>query len=79
VARLETAIASRLQSEAAARRLDPGADAARLAGVTAFAVTHLAIARMSTGAHSDHDPLTDLQRQIGQVVTGFLGTGEAAA
>ncbi|MBC9004895.1 TetR/AcrR family transcriptional regulator [Micromonospora aurantiaca (nom. illeg.)] len=72
VARLESAIADRLVREAESRGCAADEDAARLAGAAVFAVMHLAVARMSTGAHPGHDATEDLRRQIGQIVTGFL-------
>ncbi|WP_236567497.1 TetR/AcrR family transcriptional regulator [Nocardia sp. CY41] len=72
IAELEAAIADRLTAEAAARGLPADEDRARLASGSVFAVTHLAIARLSTGAHPGHDMTEDLRAQITQIVTGFL-------
>lgn len=46
-------------------------DSVRLASAAVFAVTHLAIARMSTGAHPGFDPIADLRGQIAQIVAGY--------
>lgn len=66
---LEAAIAERLTDELR----DLGADQARLAAASIFAATHLAIARMSTGAHPQHDALGDLRTQVTQIIAGAAG------
>ncbi|AYF99378.1 TetR/AcrR family transcriptional regulator [Protaetiibacter intestinalis] len=66
IAEIERSIAARLLADHPAT----GADAARLAAASVFAVTHLAIARNSTGAHAHHDTLDDLRTQIAQLVAG---------
>ncbi|WP_245557380.1 TetR/AcrR family transcriptional regulator [Corynebacterium terpenotabidum] len=45
-------------------------DEIRLASAAIFAVTHFAIARMSTGAHPDEDAIDDLRGQTAQIVAG---------
>lgn len=72
IAGLETALASRLSKEAATRGLSPEADAARLAASSIFAVTHLVIARATTGTHSGRSAIADLAGQIGQIIDGYL-------
>jgi len=74
IAGLEASIAQRLCDLAAARKLPQRPDAARLAAIAIFAVTHLAVSRASTGAHPDHDPEADLRLQIRQTVAGFFAT-----
>lgn len=63
---LERSLAARLTADAPG----PDADAARLAASAIFAVVHLTIARMSTGAHSGHDAMADLRRQVALIVAG---------
>lgn len=72
IASLETRIAARLREAVPAE--DPVADHSRseLAGSAVFAATHLAVARASTGAHADSDPLDDLRGQIRLIVDGYL-------
>lgn len=72
VADLEERIASRLRTEALARGLAPGTDRPILAGTAIFAVTHLAVTRNSTGAHSGRDPKADLRDQISLITQGYL-------
>lgn len=45
-------------------------DSIRLASAAVFAVTHFAIARMSTGAHLDDDAIDDLRGQVAQIIAG---------
>lgn len=52
-------------------------DAARVASSSVFAVVHLAIARLYTGAHRGHDLRDDLRHQIAQIVRGLAATREA--
>lgn len=65
---LESTIAERLMQ--ARPSLDP--EEARLASMAVFAVMHMTIARLSTGAHAGHDTLEDLRGQISQVLAGAL-------
>lgn len=76
VARMEAMIAARLAADAQLHGLDSPqrAEQARLAGRSVFAVMHLALARPSTGAHPEHDPIDDLRAQIAQIVTGFFAS-----
>ncbi|MEV6774090.1 helix-turn-helix domain-containing protein [Nocardia sp. NPDC051030] len=74
VARLEARIAELLTVSAASHGLDSPLleEHSRLAGRSAFAVLHLALARPVTGAHPGHDAFTDLRAQIAQIIAGFF-------
>ncbi len=73
IADLQAAILVRLMA-ATGRADGETEDAARLAAISIFAAAHLIISRGSTGAHAEHDPITDLHGQIRQIVCGFLAT-----
>lgn len=55
--------------------LTASAEQARLAASAAFAALHLAIARMSTGAHPGRDAEEDLREQVQIVVHGIRPAG----
>ncbi len=68
VVELQDRVAQRLVADSGD---DAVADRATLAANMIFAVTALAIARASTGAHSDRDPFEDVRTQVGIAVDGF--------
>lgn len=72
IAGLQESICARLTGQAIREGLPADADAARLAGSSIFAVTHLVISRASTGAHPEHDPMEDLRAQVRQIVHGYF-------
>lgn len=72
VAELEAAIAAQLTANAESPSVGP--DEARLAASSIFAVVHLTIARLFTGAHADHDPSSDMRRQICQIIAGVISS-----
>jgi len=63
---IEREVAQRIEKDLPGCR----SDSIRLASAAIFAVTHFAIARMSTGAHPDDDAIDDLRGQIAQIVAG---------
>ncbi|CAN5370173.1 hypothetical protein BH11ACT4_BH11ACT4_04810 [soil metagenome] len=69
---LETRIASRLGAEASSLGLPPDQGRAALASAAIFAVTHLAVARNSTGTHPERDARADLHEQVRLIVQGYL-------
>lgn len=69
---LETCVAEKLLQFAAARGQVLAPAAARLASISIFAATHLAVSRVSTGAHPGYDAEDDLRGQIQQIVDGCL-------
>lgn len=71
VQRLETRIAQILV-RAIASEHTADTEAIRVASASVFAATHLAIARVTTGAHADANALDDLHLQIEQIVAGVL-------
>lgn len=79
IAGLEAAIAERLSAHAAQGKGRAPSDAARLASISIFAATHLAVSRASTGAHPGHDPMDDLRAQIRQIVDGYFAGLAAGA
>ncbi|WP_353107751.1 helix-turn-helix domain-containing protein [Gordonia sp. (in: high G+C Gram-positive bacteria)] len=70
VARTQAAIVDVLEREASRQGLDPSPAAARLAGRTAFAAVHLAVAAHAASAPTDS--ADDLRRQLRQIVDGYL-------
>lgn len=72
VARLEAAIGAEIARTASARGITASGDAIRVASSSVFAAMHLAIARLSTGAHEGADVSADLRLQIAQIVAGAL-------
>lgn len=73
----EEALAARLVDSDRGRGVTDDHDAARVASSSVFAVVHLAIARLYTGAHRGHDLRDDLRHQIAQIVRGLAATREA--
>lgn len=71
---LETALAKKLASSAAAQGVDGMTvrTAALRAARTVFAVVHLLAAQPATGAHEFTDPLTELQEHLVLISAGFL-------
>ena len=68
VAELQDRIAQRLVADSGD---DAVSDRATLTANMIFAVAALAIARASTGAHSDRDPFDDVRTQVSIAVDGF--------
>lgn len=66
------ALIDELEEAIAARLRGGGVDAeqARWAALSVFASTHLAISRLATGAHSQHDAAADLRGQVRQILAG---------
>jgi 3-hydroxyacyl-CoA dehydrogenase/AcrR family transcriptional regulator len=69
---LERDLADELLDEAHARGVPANRDAALLAAASVFALTHLAIGRLSIGALAERNSVVDFTTQIHQIVTGFL-------
>ena len=72
VASFESEIAQMIGAEAARRGIAADPDSVRVAGASVFAAMHLAIARLSTGAHEGTNVYDDLRLQIAQIVEGTL-------
>lgn len=72
LADLEAAVAERLTEQAVERGLPAHPELARVAGISIFGAAHLAVSRVSTGAHTGHAPMDDLRAQVRQVVDGYF-------
>lgn len=72
VLKLQNTIAERLMADAEKAGLQPDPNAALLVGNMIFGVVHLTLARPSTGAHPDRDPVTDIRNQIDAATAGYL-------
>ncbi len=72
VADLQQRIATRLSDEAQALGLTPDPDRALLVANMIFGVANLAVARPTTGAHTDRDALSDIQTQVRIAVDGYV-------
>ncbi|GAA5229887.1 TetR/AcrR family transcriptional regulator [Arthrobacter cryoconiti] len=69
---LERDIADELLSAAHMRGISADRETALLAAASIFALTHLAIGRLSIGTHPQRNTVANLTTQIHQIVTGFL-------
>ena len=72
VARLEGSVARVIADATTQEGATIDVDAIRVASSLIFAAMHLAIARLSTGAHEGADTFDDLRLQIAQIVAGTL-------
>lgn len=76
---LQRSIADRLIADAKQASLQPDTDSALLVGNMIFGVTHLTLARPSTGTHPERDSAADIRNQIEVAVVGYFGRLSPAA